>query len=79
MILEPAWICYYYLGMNWTESYNLPVIYKRFMIERTVQELNKSSDQGATTSKSIQANSPDVRSLQGRQRSQVPAKLRRFT
>ena len=27
VILEPGWICLYYLGLSWIESYNMPISY----------------------------------------------------
>ena len=69
----------YYMGFTYKEAYNLQIPYKRWFINRVVMELNKSSEQGDTASKGLHANTPDVRQLQGRQRDNVPAKLRRFT
>ena len=79
MILEPSFILQYFLGMSYLETMNIPVVYKQWYIERIKKELDKSSEAGSTQSKSIEANTPDMRQLQGRQRAQVPAKLRRFT
>ena len=79
VILEPGWICLYYMGLTWAESYNMSISYKRWLIERTVKELNRSSESGNTASRAAHANTPDVRQLQGRARDNVPAKLRRFT
>lgn len=69
----------YYGGFTYNEAYHLPVAYKRWWIERIGKELKKTSDEGATQSRSLQANTPDVRAAQGRQRTHVPARLRRFT
>lgn len=63
----------------WKETINMPVSYKRWFIERIVKEINKGSDEGHNTSKAIHQNTPEVHSLQGMARSQVPSRLRRFT
>lgn len=69
----------YYGGFSYTEIYNLPVSYKRWFIQRISNELNKTSEKGDTQTKALHQNTPDIRSLQGKMRSQVPSKLRRFT
>ena len=69
----------YYGGFSYTEIYNLPVSYKRWFIQRISNELNKTAEKGDTQTKALHQNTPDIRSLQGKMRSQVPAKLRRFT
>lgn len=69
----------YYGGFLWHETLHLPVPYKRWFVERIVQELKKSGDDGNTQSRGLHANTPDVRAAQGRARQQVPARLRRFT
>jgi hypothetical protein len=53
--------------------------YKRWWIERTSRELAKTTEEGATMSRGLHANTPDVRAAQGRQRTNVPARLRRFS
>lgn len=67
------------MGFSYIEAYNLPVAYKRWFIERTSKELSKTHEQGDTQSKALHQNTPDVRSMQNRARSQVPSRLRRFT
>ena len=69
----------YYGGFSYTEIYNLPVSYKRWFIQRISNELNRTAEKGDTQTKALHQNTPDIRSLQGKMRSQVPAKLRRFT
>lgn len=79
MLLEPIFLLMYYGGFLYREAYGLPVAYKRWFIERISKELSKTSDEGATASRAVHANTPDVRAAQGRQRSQVPSRLRRFS
>lgn len=73
------------MGFSYKEVYNLPVPYKRWFIERVVKELNHSGGgtdndpKPAAASRALNANTPDVRAMQGRQRAQVPSRLRRFT
>jgi hypothetical protein len=75
----------YYGGFTYSEAYKLPVVYKRWYIERIVKELNKGSGTDDSTdgasgasSRALHQNSPDVRAMQGRQRAQSPSRLRRF-
>ena len=84
-MLEPTFLLMYYMGFSYKEAYHLPVPYKRWFIDRVVKELNRSG--GGTDddpkppaeSRALHANTPDVRSLQGRQRAETPSRLRRFT
>ena len=70
----------YYGGFLWRETYHLPVVYKRWFIERINKEIQRStSEKGSSQSKALHQNSPDVRAMQGNIRSQVPSRLRRFT
>jgi hypothetical protein len=69
----------YYMGFTYAEAFNLPVAYKKWFIERVGKELSKTSEEGNTQSKALHANTPDVRATQGRQRTHVPSRLRRFT
>jgi hypothetical protein len=69
----------YYGGMLWTEVQNLPVAYKRWMIERISKELKGGSEKESTQSRALHQNSPDVRALQGMARERTPSRLRRFT
>jgi len=72
----------YYGGMTAGEAYNLPVPIKRWWIERIVTELNKSNPNdpngSSSQSRALHQNAPDVRTMQGRMRSQSPSRLRRF-
>ena len=79
LILEPAFLLMYYCGFLWKESMNLPVSYKRWFIERINKELKGTSDAGATQSRALHQNSPDVRAMQNKFRTQTPSRLRRFT
>ena len=79
LILEPSFLLMYYGGFTWRETLNIPVAYKRWFIERINRELSKSSESGQTQSRALHQNTPDVRSMMGRAREQVPSRLRRFT
>lgn len=79
LILEPTFLLMYYMGFSYQEAYRLPVAYKRWMIDRVVKELNKGADNGQNQSRALHQNTPDVRAMQNRARTQTPAKLRRFT
>ena len=79
LLLEPSFLLMYYGGFTWHETLHLPVAYKRWFVERICKELNKGSENGQNQSRALHQNSPDVRSMQGRFRSQVPSRIRRFT
>lgn len=65
--------------MSWADANSIPVAYKRWLIERVSKELKQTSDNGQTATKAIEGNRPNVRAAQGRQRTDVPARLRRFS
>ena len=69
----------YYMGFSYFEAYSVPVWQRVWFIERINKELERTSEAEDTTSKALHHNTPDLRSLQNRGRSQVPARLRRFT
>lgn len=69
----------YYGGFTPSESYNLPVPYKRWFIERISKELTRTSEDGDTHSRALHANTPDVRAAQGRFRTNVPQRNARFS
>ena len=79
LILEPIHLLIYYGGFTYTEAYNISVAQKRWHINRIVQELNKTSEDGSTQSRALHQNDPQTRSLQGRVRPSTPSRLRRFT
>ena len=67
------------MGFSYREAYALPVWQRIWFIERINKELKAANDKNDTASKALQHNTPDMRSMQGRSRSQVPARLRRFS
>lgn len=69
----------YYAGFTYSETYGLPVPYKRWFIDRLVKELNKGKEGESSASRALHTNSPEVRQMQGRTRTQTPSRLRRFT
>lgn len=71
----------YYGGFTYTETYNLPVAYKRWFIDRITKELNKKGedDQSQSHSRALHQNSPDARAMQNMSRQQTPSRLRRFS
>lgn len=76
MLLEPTFLLMHHLGFTYADAMQLPVSYKRWFIERIVKERNDSAANGQTSSRTMQANDPDVRAMQGKQRHSVPARLR---
>jgi hypothetical protein len=67
----------YYGGFTYSETYTMPISYKRWFIERISKEINK--DGKSAESKALHQNTPDVRAMQGKIRSEVPSRLRRFS
>lgn len=57
----------------------MPVVYKRWFIQRINRELSQTNDTGSSQSRAVHQNSADVRALQGNTRAQSPSRLRRFT
>ncbi len=69
----------YYMGFSYVEGYNIPIWQRIWFIERLNKEIKQANEAQSGGSRAHHANSPDARAMQGRARSQVPAKLRRFT
>ena len=69
----------YYLGMSYTEIYNIPLAYKHWFFERLTKEIEKSRETGSGQTRGAHHNTPEMREIQGMQRAQVPSRLRRFT
>jgi len=72
----------YYMGFTYNEAYMLPIWKRIWFLERLNKEITRANEankgQGAPN-RGAHANEPTARALQGRQRAQVPARLRRFT
>jgi len=70
------------MGFTYGEAYDLPIWQREWFLERLNKEITRTSEasegQGATT-RAAHHNEPQLRAMQGRHRSQVPARLRRFT
>jgi len=65
----------YYMGFSYSEGYSIPIWQRIWFIERINKEIKESQGQN----RSVESNTADNRSLMGRSRGEVPAKLRRFT
>lgn len=79
LILEPSFLLMYYGGFLYKEVYNIPVVYKRWFVERIVKELNKNNESDNSDSRALHQNSPEIREMQNKIRSQTPSRLRRFS
>jgi len=83
VIYEPAFLLVYYGGLTLADVFTMPVEVKRWWIERLTKELGQKEDgENAplpASSRALHQNSPEVRSMQGMNRAQVPSRLRRFT
>ena len=70
------------MGFGYRECYLLPVWQRIWFIERIIKEIqqtNKNNGGEGDHTRAAHQNDPQTRALLGRQRAQVPAKLRRFT
>jgi hypothetical protein len=83
VFLEPIFLLMYYLGFTYTEALNLPIVYKRWFIERVAKEIKGSAGEdepGNGPSKAMNhQNDPMYAAMTGKSRTQTPARLRRFT
>tara|TARA_R100000808_G_scaffold25097_1_gene61935 strand:+ start:66257 stop:66445 length:189 start_codon:yes stop_codon:yes gene_type:complete len=61
------------------EAYALPVWQRIWFLKRINTEIERANKKDQNASRALHSNTPSGRELQGRSRSQVPAKLRRFT
>jgi hypothetical protein len=70
----------YYGGFTYSEAYHLPVQDRHWFLRRLIEELEKSNANGeAAPTRAAHQNTPDVRAMQNRTRTQTPSRLRRFT
>ena len=53
----------YYGGFSYIEGYNMPIVMKRWWIERISKEINKDGDDSGARTRAAHQNSPDVRAL----------------
>lgn len=44
IFLEPAFILIHYMGLSFTECYNIPIAYRRWFIQRLNRENEKRND-----------------------------------
>lgn len=68
----------YYGGFLWRDIINLPVAYKKWFIDRIIKELNKGSETNENQTRALHQNTPEVRAMQNKARTQSPSRLRRF-
>tara|TARA_B100000131_G_scaffold110724_1_gene107700 strand:- start:13983 stop:14267 length:285 start_codon:yes stop_codon:yes gene_type:complete len=81
IFLQQIFLLMYYMGFTYTEAYHLPVWQRIWFINRTNEEIKESAkaNDGQAQSRAAHMNHPEARSMMNRARSQVPARLRRFT
>ena len=80
IFLEHAFALMYYCGFSYKECYNIPIWQRVWFIQRLNKEIKDANDRnGDASTRAAHHNDSQTRELQGRHRSQVPAKLRRFT
>ena len=80
LILEPIFLLMYYCGFTYTEAYNIPVVYKRWWIERVNREITKgNSGEAPQGSRAQHHNAGDVPAILGKHRTAAPSRMQRFT
>lgn len=84
VFLEPFFLLGYYFGMDYKTYYNLPIQYRRWLIERINKEIKTAVDANKkggseVPSRAAHHNDPTTRAFSGKQRAVVPSKLQRFT
>lgn len=67
------------MGFSYWECYNIPISYRIWFIERLNKELKKSSEKENTPTRALHQNDKQTRALLGLNRSETPARLRRFS
>ena len=76
IILEPTFLLMYYGGFTYRETYNMPVSYKRWFIERISKELSRGESGNPPPSR---ADTQETREMSGMSHPSAPSRLRRFT
>ncbi len=69
--LEPVFLLVYYMGMNYTEAYHLPIWKRNWYLERLVKEIKKTGQSKGAT--------PQDRAMGNSARPDGPHRTRRFT
>ena len=78
--LDQIFALMYYMGFSYVDAYNIPIWQRHWFIKRINKELKSSSSKdGTANSRAAHHNTGEARAMMGRARSQVPARLRRFT
>jgi len=69
----------YYCGFTYGGARDLPLSYRRWFIKRINREISQSRDGGSEETRAAHHNTTEIRSMQGRTRTQVPHRMVRFT
>ena len=77
-LLDQHFLLMYYLGFTYRETYNIPVKYRTWFIERTGKEINKNAEKDRPPHHAAHSSDPEYNAMMGHYRSQEPARLRRF-
>jgi len=68
----------YYLGFSYRETYNIPVKYRMWFIERTGKEIKGNAEKNHPPHHASHAQDPETNALLGKNRPMAPPGLRRF-
>ncbi len=69
----------YYLGMLYTEAYNVPIAIRHWLLKRVQKELEVARNNQNTPTKALHHNDPQARQMMNLQRDNPPSRLRRFS
>ena len=78
LLLEQHFLLMYYLGFTYRESYNIPIKYRMWFIERTGKEIKQGTEKDVPPHHAAHQNHPEMNAMMGKHRGQTPARLRRF-
>ena len=70
--LEPIFYLVYYMGMTYSEAYNMAIWKRRWYLQRVIEEINKSNGDS-------KGNSSETRGLSNKLRPDGPQRTKRFT
>lgn len=79
LLLEQQFNLAYYLGVTFSDYWDMPVADIRWHINRLQAELTPDEHGNRAPSRGAAENTPDQRAMSGMDRAHVPARLRRFT
>lgn len=80
--MEPTFLLMYYMGFTYSDVRRLPVIYKRWFVERLNKELSRgesSNNETIAITRDPKTQTPEMRAMAGLNRAVVPHRLTRMS